>query len=528
MVWGAVIGGLAGVAGELLSDDDAPEVPEHLRYDSRRISDLAGRIHRLGGPRPYPARTVAPMSGATRQAIGLTQQAAARSNQMMANAQRAYAPFMSGGGLRLPGVSASNGQLQQVFGQAGGPLAGTSQLNSVYNRAGQATQGETLLNQVYGRAGQPLRGDTLLQNVYDSAGRPLAGTEDIQAALRGVKGPFEGDQLLRDTYGNIRLNPVAAAELQKTISGDYLGGGQFMRAYGNEIQNDLNAQFSQYGRSASGLHANTLAQGLGDAAARLYDAERNRQLTATNQLTQRELENWKLQSAIADQLSDNRLGQLELRGNLGSQLNADALAQQQLRGNLAGQLSQNELAGRQLQGDLASQLANAALGRMQLQGQTAGQISQNALGQLGIRADLAANMANNSLQAAGLRQQGAIAAANMRMQAGNAMLRMAGMNPAGELMARAGSVIDQHRQANINAARERWDFVQQRPYRNAEFVAGLTARNPGFGMPVPQGGGSQFARVIGAGLAGAQTGNAIADIFRGRPRPRPRPGSVRV
>lgn len=61
---------------------------------------------------------------------------------------------------------------------------------------------------------------------------------------------------------------------QDVVNGDYMmGGDRFQQAYGNTIQDQLNAQFSRSGRTNSGYHSDTIAQGLGDAAARQWNTD---------------------------------------------------------------------------------------------------------------------------------------------------------------------------------------------------------------------------------------------------------------
>lgn len=91
--------------------------------------------------------------------------------------------------------------------------------------------------------------------------------------------------MIRDTasspYGTNALN-----FMNKTIQGDYLGGGEYMRAYGNDVMDRVNTQFAQAGRTGSGYHAKAAAEGLGNVTARMYDQERGRQMQVASMIPQ--------------------------------------------------------------------------------------------------------------------------------------------------------------------------------------------------------------------------------------------------
>lgn len=94
----------------------------------------------------------------------------------------------------------------------------------------------------------------------------------------------ETDTALAAMSGRLdnNLYGVAGDELTKTIQGDYLGGDQFMSAYGNDIMDNVTSRFGTSGRTGSNYHVDTATQELGNTAARLYDSERNRQLTGAS------------------------------------------------------------------------------------------------------------------------------------------------------------------------------------------------------------------------------------------------------
>lgn len=83
-------------------------------------------------------------------------------------------------------------------------------------------------------------------------------------------------------------NPLLGAAQQQnyqTTTGEYLHGGQgFNQALGaaqRQIIPGISSAFEQSGRYGSGLHQESLARGMGDAFAGLYDRERGRQQAAT-------------------------------------------------------------------------------------------------------------------------------------------------------------------------------------------------------------------------------------------------------
>jgi len=135
---------------------------------------------------------------------------------------------------------------------------------------------------------------------------PRLVNQGTYSAGQLMEGNYQGADTLRNlsTQGG-RVDPRVDQMLGATIGGDYLGGGQFMSAYGDQIRDDLNSQFA--GRSGSAYHAQNMARGLGSAAAQLYSGERDRQLSAAELLSGRQLEGRQLQMNAAQNLAGNQI-----------------------------------------------------------------------------------------------------------------------------------------------------------------------------------------------------------------------------
>lgn len=84
--------------------------------------------------------------------------------------------------------------------------------------------------------------------------------------------------MVRMNAGNNPYLGSATDLYNKTMNGDFLGGQEYMRAYGNDVQDRVNSQFASAGRTGSGYHSKTTAEGLGKVTAGLYGQERDRQL----------------------------------------------------------------------------------------------------------------------------------------------------------------------------------------------------------------------------------------------------------
>jgi hypothetical protein len=91
-----------------------------------------------------------------------------------------------------------------------------------------------------------------------------------------------GGDYLGNAAGGDFLNNLGegGGYLKSVAAGDYLGSSPFMGAYGDDILNTVNSQFSKYNRTGSGQHAGIASKELGNAAGRLYAGERGLQQQA--------------------------------------------------------------------------------------------------------------------------------------------------------------------------------------------------------------------------------------------------------
>lgn len=90
-------------------------------------------------------------------------------------------------------------------------------------------------------------------------------------------------QALDMVQGNVASSylPDAATDLTgRTIAGEFLGGDQFMEAYGDDILDAVTSRFGRAGRSGSALEADAAVKELGNVASRLYGSERDRMQSA--------------------------------------------------------------------------------------------------------------------------------------------------------------------------------------------------------------------------------------------------------
>jgi|694.fasta_scaffold68695_3 hypothetical protein len=117
---------------------------------------------------------------------------------------------------------------------------------------------------------------------------PFSGqTED---ALGGIEGRArQGNQL----YGQGQAGLAGGLEqLQRTAGGEYLNNNPHLSTMFNamkgDVQDSVNSQFSQYGRTGSPAHAGVMTQQLGNLGAQIYGQdyarERQNQLSAAGQM----------------------------------------------------------------------------------------------------------------------------------------------------------------------------------------------------------------------------------------------------
>lgn len=89
-----------------------------------------------------------------------------------------------------------------------------------------------------------------------------------------------------DRLTQMSMDPNSAAnqavgQFTDTIGGQYLPGGERFKAITDPTRNAINSQFSLGGRYGSGMHQQSVAKGMMEAAQPYYDSERARMMTAS-------------------------------------------------------------------------------------------------------------------------------------------------------------------------------------------------------------------------------------------------------
>lgn len=112
------------------------------------------------------------------------------------------------------------------------------------------------------------------QGLFEEGGPDYYGG-DMVADLNQMQTGGIND--IANIAANDTLNPAGGNYAESVLAGDYLGGDQFMSAYGDEILDGVNSNFARAGRGGSGYHAQAATKELGNTASRLYDSERGRQ-----------------------------------------------------------------------------------------------------------------------------------------------------------------------------------------------------------------------------------------------------------
>ena len=101
-------------------------------------------------------------------------------------------------------------------------------------------------------------------------------SQQTQAGIAGMTSQAQGGS---------PLNAMAGQQLADTMGGSYLTGGQgfdqAMQAAMDAIRPGIDSQFAGAGRYGSGLHAQQIGKGFGQAAAGLYGQERDRMMGAS-------------------------------------------------------------------------------------------------------------------------------------------------------------------------------------------------------------------------------------------------------
>ncbi len=202
--------------------------------------------------------------------------------------------------------------------------------------------------------------------VYKATGPKVIGVlpEAERLYKENKKNPFNVDELAAMDMMRGRVNRDYSLlgdggnYLGAAARGDYLGSSPFMSAYGDDILNSVNSQFSKYNRTGSGQHAGIATQELGDAAARMYQGERALQQQAAMALPNYEASRYGLIDSDIDALLQT--GQMvqnrpeEMLGNYAGLISSVAgqggstASQQPLYRNRAGGAAGGALAGAQL------------------------------------------------------------------------------------------------------------------------------------------------------------------------------------
>jgi hypothetical protein len=142
-----------------------------------------------------------------------------------------------------------------------------------------------------------------------TSSQDVALPEYLQSLIQGVPG-FATTALtdLSGKIGDYEIPPEALQQLQDTLGGDFLYGGQgfnqAVEAAQRAAMPGILSTFGAAGRGTGGLAEHAIAQSGIDAFARLFDSERGRQLQAAQILPQLSmtpinLQNMLLQSASA-------------------------------------------------------------------------------------------------------------------------------------------------------------------------------------------------------------------------------------
>lgn len=176
-------------------------------------------------------------------------------------------------------------------------------------------------------AGQMERG--LLGPMMEAGSAPISGFGSAAGVNTSIPRSLQG--LAAGNFG--RFIPRSGMEsLQDVSSGEYLHGGEgfdaAMQAAENRIMPAVQSRFGQAGRSGSGLAAQAMTEGLGNAFADLYGQERGRQDAASGALNDFTMGLGNLQIGAAG-LGQNAVGQRlnALMAKDSNTLHAEALRQ---------------------------------------------------------------------------------------------------------------------------------------------------------------------------------------------------------
>lgn len=151
----------------------------------------------------------------------------------------------------------------------GGEVGGDTETTRSVSQPWEPTQPYILGSE--GRAGILPEAERL----YRSGGPQYYGGDTVANLNPLQKGALK--QYASQPGRNYDLTAQGMDTIGRTARGDYLGGDQFMSAYGDDILENINSRFGTGGRTGSAYQADAAAKEMGGVASRLYDSERNRQ-----------------------------------------------------------------------------------------------------------------------------------------------------------------------------------------------------------------------------------------------------------
>lgn len=393
---------------------------------------------------------------------------------------------MARGDLSLPGA----GMLAQTsWGQYQNP-ADQAQAQAAQGRFGDAAS-QGLAATAAGQATHPM--DQALANT--ALGRSQNPQDILTAQAAGGQFGDAASQGLGQVAAGQYQNPADLTTL-KAAQGGFMGAAPFMQAYGNDIQDTINAQFARAGRTYSGGHARALAEGLGESAGKLYSEQQGQQLAAAQALGSRS-------QAAGQFLGSQAANARDVLGQRGFDA-ANVLGQ---RGQAAGQfLSGQSAQARQDLGQrglaagttLYDQALRASLGLNDQAGQATSQRLQ-ALSQM------------TDIQRAQAAAAGQLGDQALRGVALSPAMNQANLQNLG-LLTQAGQMQDAYAQNDINARMAQWDLYQNRPTQALNQYASILYGQPQWGSnqtTTTGGAGSQtnpWATAAGGAMAGSAGG----------------------
>lgn len=304
------------------------------------------------------------------QQAGIGQQALGQLNSQLsgATANDLVAGFtpaqMQGQQAAMDFASGASGQLPLAQDTVGGMVRGdfigqntpavTDALRSIMGSGSMGSLDSATtdtLSRIASQSGLPSAATDQLSQFAQQSGIPGLATEQLSQFAQQGGVPGQAQQITADIAGSpFQLDQDAQNALQQSARGDYLHGGQgfdeavqaSMRAARPSILSGF-ANQGGVGAASGGLAQTAMQQAASDAFARLFDSERNRQMSASNQLGNFGLQSRQQQLGAAAQMADM------------------GLANQQQQMAAAGQLGQLGLSDRGQQIGAASNLGSLGL-----------------------------------------------------------------------------------------------------------------------------------------------------------------------